>query len=88
MNKVCVSLFVLLLIAQISYAQTANENFEKAKISIQKENYTEAIRLLKLANVAEPENIDIKIALADALYLKRAYYDAMPLHFCFNINLM
>ncbi|HNB81171.1 MAG TPA: tetratricopeptide repeat protein, partial [Chitinophagaceae bacterium] len=74
-------LFLLLLVcATYSLQAQKNTDFENALRYIEKENYTEAVRLLKKAQATEPENETIQKELANALYLKRTYFEAIPMY--------
>ena len=79
-------LALLIVISVNTEAQTTTDNYNKAKLALAKENYTEAVRLLNLANKEKPGDLDIQIALADAQYHKRAYYEATPLYEDLLIN--
>jgi tetratricopeptide (TPR) repeat protein len=61
-------------------AQTANEHFEKAMMYKGRENFTEAWRNLSKAIVIEPKNSTYKSEMANIQYMRRAFYEAIPLY--------
>jgi tetratricopeptide (TPR) repeat protein len=72
-------LFSLFAIASITVnAQSASEFYANAKKYVDKENYTEAAKLLTQAYQLAPENDTYLRELAQTNYLRRAYFEAIP----------
>lgn len=63
-----------------SFAQTAQELYEKAMLYKSKENYTETAKLLSKALEQEPDNTTYLQECANAQYEKCAYFQAIPLY--------
>ena len=71
---------LLLLFSITSLAQTASEHYDKAMMYKGRENYTEAWRNLSKAMVLEPDNKVFKSEMANIQYMRRAFYEAIPLY--------
>ncbi|MBK8145107.1 MAG: hypothetical protein IPK62_08980 [Bacteroidetes bacterium] len=70
----------LMLLSLVSTAQSATEYFENAMKYKQKENYTETAKLLAKALALDPQNKSIKQEMADVQYLRKAFFESIPLY--------
>lgn len=69
------------LVAPISvWAQSSDPYFLKAQEYRAKENYTEASKQLTMALKKDPGNSEFRKELADLQYMRRAFFEAIPLH--------
>lgn len=75
------ALVIACLLAHASvWAQSANPLFLKSREYRAKENYTEAAKQLAMALKEDPGNSEFRKELADLQYIRRAFFEAIPLH--------
>ncbi len=80
MKKFFCLLSFLLQLSAVVTAQSATEYFENAMKYKQKENYTETAKLLGKALEIDPQNKSIKQEMADVQYLRKAFFESIPLY--------
>lgn len=78
-KTIYISIIFLIYVFHLQ-AQTSSELFNNAMTFKQKENYTETAKLLKKALEQDPTNAGYKAELADVQYLKKAFYESIPLY--------
>lgn len=80
MKKGILFLIIIFFSSLVSLAQSASEYFENAMKFKRIENFTETAKLLAKAIALEPNNSSFTYEMAEVQYLRKAYYESIPLY--------